>query len=385
MDGTAQEGQRSPALGALHDAYRVRRVFGSLDGLRGLSILAVIWHHALDADSKWRLIPGARLGFLGVDLFFVISGFLIVTLLLRERERSGSISLKDFYIRRSLRIYPLYFALVAGLWLLYLPREDLRAVEFRADTPYLLLFVTNWHHVSGFLGVTWSLSAEEQFYFLWPPVERFARRWAYPILALAIGVSQLIHFGVVDAWLERWFGWGPTEPAMLRQTTFMPICLGVLLAHALHHRRAFDLLARVLGHPLAAPLSLLALVALPQAFPEDLTGWPRLTLHLLMTLVLAAAVVREDHPLARFYAFGPLKRIGVVSYGLYLLHHFGLGLAERLEHGTGLQLPLGRFVLGTASAFVLAELSYRLYESRFLALKARFSQTGDAVTHPATT
>jgi peptidoglycan/LPS O-acetylase OafA/YrhL len=100
---------------ARYKAFRGTFRFASLDGLRCLSIVGVVWHHG----------PGHQMGgplgsgFLGVDLFFVISGFLITTLLLREQDRYGSISLKHFYIRRSLRIFPLYYT-VLGLYVLLL-------------------------------------------------------------------------------------------------------------------------------------------------------------------------------------------------------------------------------------------------------------------------
>lgn len=89
-----------------YDAYRARRTFGSLDGFRCMSIVAVIWHHSRGDIGFGRL--GLR-GFLGVHVFFVLSGFPIVTLLLREHARNGQISLKAFYARRTLRIMPLYW------------------------------------------------------------------------------------------------------------------------------------------------------------------------------------------------------------------------------------------------------------------------------------
>src|SRR5260221_295593 len=92
-----------------HAGYLAIRTFGSLDGLRALSILAVVWHHT---QEGFHFLPIAYRGFLGVDLFFMISGFLIVTLLLRERRRTGTISVKKFYIRRFLRIFPPYYAVL---------------------------------------------------------------------------------------------------------------------------------------------------------------------------------------------------------------------------------------------------------------------------------
>ena len=92
----------------VHDAYLARRYFGELDGLRALAIAMVVWNHS--SSGAYRFGWG-----IGVKLFFTISGFLITTLLLRERDRTGTISLHDFYVRRVLRIFPLYFA-VLGLY-----------------------------------------------------------------------------------------------------------------------------------------------------------------------------------------------------------------------------------------------------------------------------
>lgn len=94
-----------------HADFLRQRTFGSLDGLRAISIIGVVWHHT-GADTGLR---GMTRGFLGVDLFFVISGFLIVSLLLRERRRTGAISLRAFYARRLLRIFPLYYGVLGTL------------------------------------------------------------------------------------------------------------------------------------------------------------------------------------------------------------------------------------------------------------------------------
>jgi peptidoglycan/LPS O-acetylase OafA/YrhL len=109
--------RRRSALPQYADFSRTK-FFTSLDGLRALSILGVIWSHVwytsgLRYFNKLETIPVLRMGGFGVDVFFCISGFLITTLLLRERSRNGKISLRDFYIRRSLRIWPLYYVTLA--------------------------------------------------------------------------------------------------------------------------------------------------------------------------------------------------------------------------------------------------------------------------------
>jgi peptidoglycan/LPS O-acetylase OafA/YrhL len=247
-----------------YETYRSVRVFSALDGLRAIAVLAVVWHHAAHDPTLLRVFPAARFGFLGVDLFFEISGFLIVTLLLRERDGSGRISLGNFYARRTLRIFPLYYGLLAAASLLYffVRREGGGAEAFRSELWVMALYLSNWIPVSGMFAVTWSLAAEEQFYLVWPPIEKWLSRYAVTLVLVAIVLSQIVHFGVADGVLEAWFGWSAEEPAFLRQTTWTPICLGVLLAHALHERSTYDKIHAWFGRRAAAPLALAVLVGL---------------------------------------------------------------------------------------------------------------------------
>src|SRR5262245_57925158 len=162
------------------EAYRRVRVFSALDGLRALSVLAVVWQHSPRPSTFTALFPASRYGFLGVDLFFEISGFLIVTLLLRERAESGRISLRNFYARRALRIFPLYYGVLAAFALLFfvLRPNGSGAAAFRSELPVMAFYLSNWVPVSGMFAITWSLAAEEQFYFVWPPVEKWLSRYA---------------------------------------------------------------------------------------------------------------------------------------------------------------------------------------------------------------
>lgn len=350
-------------------AYRKRRAFGSLDGFRCASILAVIWHHSHGALQLGRI--GTR-GFLGVDMFFTLSGFLIVTLLLRERDRNGDISLKAFYARRTLRIMPLYYGVVIGSAVLFIGfhPDGSTGQTMRDALPFLLTYTTNWVEVDNLLGVTWSLSAEEQFYLLWPPVQKYVARPLWVLLALLV-LSQFMHFGLFDTHLAK-LGSGPEDLKMLRETTFTPILLGVLLAHILHDPRGFERVARVLGHRMAPLLLAAVLMVSLELLPRDLRGWPRLTVHLLMMALLASAVVREDHVLAPVLKWPPIVRIGVLSYGMYLLHLFVMHFTDKLvEHGLPEALLFPLTVVGTIA---VAELSYRFYETPFLRLKKRFAR-----------
>jgi peptidoglycan/LPS O-acetylase OafA/YrhL len=354
-----------------HAAYLARGSFGALDGLRCLSILAVVYHHAHGALA-WG--PTSERGFLGVDLFFVLSGFLIVTLLLRERDQTGRVSLRNFAARRALRIMPLYFGilLLTAVILGLLRPNGSHAGAFFKELPYLLTYTTNWVPVTT-LSVTWSLSAEEQFYFVWPLVEKVVRRPALMVVALIVA-SEAVALGLLDRW--SWFSWTAREPAMLRQTTFVPILLGVLLAHLLHDRRGFAVVARALGGRLSPILILGALLLAVPLLPADLRGWPRLCVHLLMILLLASVVVREDHALRGVLCWGPIRRLGVLSYGMYLWHMFALAVPLRLVEGGRLSSLL-LFPLTLALTVALAEVSFRFYETPFLRLRARFRAPRD--------
>lgn len=337
-----------------YDNYRERRVFTSLDGVRALSVVAVVWHHA----GPRVLLPMSANGFLGVDVFFVVSGFLIVTLLLRERQRHGAISLRDFYVRRTLRIFPLYYAILIALVALSFVVDNDITRSARHYAPLLFSYTADFVVITGALSVTWSLAAEEQFYLVWPAVERwFSRSWWLPWI-VALVVSQAFNFGVLD----------PMGLHIL-EATFTPILLGVGLAHALHDPRIFNRVAGVLGHP-ATPWICLALLLAIVNIPGDVAGTPRLAVHVVVTAGLGSLVLRDD-TLAGVLSSWPLRRIGAVSYGVYLLHMFVMVVIDRAVPGLAGVVHFAAVLLGT---WVAAEISYRLFERRFLALKHRFAR-----------
>jgi peptidoglycan/LPS O-acetylase OafA/YrhL len=349
------------AAEAAHQRYLSTRMFGSLDGLRAISILAVVWHHTHASIAGW---PITGRGFLGVDLFFVISGFLIVTLLLRERRRSGTTSLHKFYIRRFLRIFPPYYLTLALVAAVAYWKPGNSSALLRHELPYAFFYVANMFPMSSLLAITWSLSVEEQFYLVVPALEKAARRFAPLILLVAWVVVSLPPFGFFPT-LQL--------PSFFRQTTFGPILLGVLLAHVLDDPRGFRWVRRLVGHP-AAPLAALALVLGTCSIPaEDISGWVRLAIHFALLVLAASCVIREKHALAPVLGQWVLRRIGAVSYGIYLYHlivRHGVEKAlARAGQGSELLLFAGT-ALGT---WAVAELSYWAFESRFLALKERWT------------
>jgi peptidoglycan/LPS O-acetylase OafA/YrhL len=346
------------------DASLTATHFGSLDGLRCLSILAVIWHHSAGAGRTGLF----GMGHLGVSLFFLISGFLITTLLLRERDRTGRISLSRFYARRALRIFPAYYA-VLGLYValvLTRLRDTPEGQEFLANLPAFATYTSNWFVGPAVVlfGFAWSLAAEEQFYCGWPWVER----WLPLRAAVAVIVSVL-------AVAIGWQTWGPPSPVgsplAYRILANIPatICWGVLLAHTLHSPRGLALARGVAGHRWSAPAALLLSLAVISA------GAPWRIIELTFLLLVAACVIREDNGLRPLLAWPPAVYIGTISYGMYLYHVLVFRFARQAVRTwlPGLSHEdLWLFLLCTAGTIAVSAASYRFFESRFLRLKSRF-------------
>jgi len=354
-----------------YETFQQTRYFGSLDGLRCLSILAVVWHHT--ATPLLPAIPLLGRGYLGVELFFAISGFLITTLLLRERRQNGAISLGNFYLRRTFRIFPLYYTvlLVYVLLVWRMERGSVAGHAFFHNLPSYLTYTSNW-----FVDLTdgrvifyfaWSLAAEEQFYLLWPTVERFLRGWR-PV-AIMIGVIALSHAvgaGMLGRWLDAE---GLLHHVIARAP--LPICLGVLLAHLLDHPQGYAASRRLVGWRGSSAIAL-GLLAVCLAWES----MPAAGIHCLIIVLVAACVVREDHALAWLLQWRPVAFLGTISYGMYLMHMLAYHVATRLLPTDCLNRPLLVFAATVLVVTVAAGLSYRYYERFFLRLKDRFRADG---------
>ncbi len=368
-----------------HDEYRRRTHFSGLDGLRFACIAAVIWHHSPVIHEMVDPPLLLRRGFLGVDFFFVLSGFLITTLLVRERASTGRVSLRAFYWRRLLRIVPVSYALIAAVSIFLIVVEG--ETQWAALVPFSVLFLANFLTESiPFLSPLWSLAVEEQYYLVWPLVLIVTpRRVVLPLLAALVALNVwlattgFVHDGTrgIDA--------GRLQLS-LPNATYAPILLGSALALVLHDRRGFTLAHRWLSGRWAAPIALSTVVALAAALPGDLIGLPNLAIHLTMTAALAALVLNEDNLLAPVLRSRPVVRIGVVSYGLYLYHLIGLDFANRSLAAVGFDRAWAVLVLYPIISYAIAETSYRTLESYFRSLRARRGTAfGTTTGRPATT
>jgi peptidoglycan/LPS O-acetylase OafA/YrhL len=340
--------------------------FPSLDGLRALAVIPVVWHHATPGPLGGALDRGP----LGVDLFFTLSGFLITTLLLRERARSGGIALGAFYVRRSLRIFPLYYVVLGAFVLhaLFLRAPGPTRDHFLHAVPLHATYLTNWlvDFDVGYpvvFAFAWSLAAEEQFYLVWP--------WILRIRGLLVPTAFMIALVVLDQAAERsWLGLDGLPLRMLRSIA-TPICLGALLALALASRRGSATLGRALAWRWSAPLAFVALAACV-VVPSSL-----FTAHVVMVLLVGACAAASDHHLRWLTDARAARHVGDVSYGIYLLN-VPVVVATRDLLGLGFDPhePMTRTLLVFAVALggttALATLTQRLVERPFLALRDRF-------------
>ena len=356
-----------------------------LDGLRFLAFLGVFIHHSFPGRAQPYAAAGmpplvaewlaacARAGGFGVDLFFVLSAFLITELLLREHEARGRIDVRAFLTRRALRIWPLfYFFLVLSLVVdrLVLHRAGL---DFR----YLSAFAAlggNW--ACAFLGYPdsvaaplWSVSIEEQFYLAFPVVLLFLGPFRLRALGVAlIVVAAVSRVVTVTA--------GTVHPAVWCSTLCRldTIGVGILLALFLRRQSKWSpgLALRLLFGISGLTLWILVEYALPveqQTLAAVVIGYP-------MVYVGAAGMLVAVMGLGTSVLGSRIfVRLGRISYGLYVYHVMAIGLAAAIlgpQLGK-LTLIASRLALAFGLTVAMAAASYRYLETPFLALKRRFT------------
>lgn len=338
-----------------------------LDGLRALAVLAVLLYHA---D-----LP-VRGGFLGVESFFVISGFLITALLLHDWAAHGRVRLGLFWWRRARRLLPALFALLAAVALATAIRMPAELGRLAADTMAALAYVTNWHLIVGgqsyfdaadrppLLQHLWSLAVEEQFYIVWPLIfaaalGRVGRRGLLALTLLGAAASAALMGALHDP------GADPSRIYYGTDTRASGILIGAALAFVWAPGRAPALARPWAGAALDAG-GLLALGGLLTAYATLNAGHPLLYRGglPLVALATAALTAAATHPAARLLPrlleLAPLRWVGLRSYSLYLWHWPVFMLTR-----PGVDVPAGGWGLQAARfglAFGLAALSYRLIE-----------------------
>ena len=343
-----------------------------IDGLRALAVTAVLLYHA---GVEW--LPG---GFLGVDVFFVISGYLICSLLLSEHTRTGSVRLGDFWLRRARRLLPAVVALLVGTAIAALVGAPDAATRLRGDLVAALAYASNWWQVVGgesyfesmgrppLLLHLWSLAVEEQFYLVFPVVVAVAfrvvgrRRRTLAAAALAVGgASALLMAAMYDP------GGDPSRVWYGTDTRAVGLCLGVALAFVWSPwRLRYDIAPgarRVLD--VVGGAALVALVVLMMQLDEFDPALYRggFALTALVSCVVVAVAAHPATWLGCVLGLRPLRWLGLRSYAVYLWHWpvYQL-LRPELDVGLGWGTT---FALRLAITAALAELSWRLVEQPF--------------------
>ncbi len=350
----------------------------ALDGLRGIAVLAVVVYHL---DRDW--LPG---GFLGVSLFFTLSGFLITNLLLAEATTTGDVDLRRFFRRRFRRLLPAALATLAlAVVLGALAGEASQLESLRGDVVSALAYVANWHFIlsgdayaatfeapSPLLHL-WSLSIEEQFYVVLAVVALGISWWGRRRSRRGLAVTSAartwgIVFGVaaaasVVAGLLTFDGANTDRVYFGTDTRAVELLAGALLA-VLVGMRVPERLARLVGGVALTVLTGTAAVAFAVlvAVADTQASWlyrGGLWGMALVSCALLVGAIHDDGPLARVLRFGPLVGLGLISYGVYLYHWpiFVWLTPER----TGLDgIPLA--VVRSGVTLAVALLSYRLLE-----------------------
>jgi peptidoglycan/LPS O-acetylase OafA/YrhL len=379
-----------------------------LDVLRYFAFFLVFLHHSLPHDPVFYTRMGTApllasvlaalgaTGAFGVNLFFLLSSYLITELLIRERSRFGSVDLKAFYMRRILRIWPLYFAFLALAWSMqwFVPNQH---IGWRAGLAFTLLGGNWWLVFVGFpssvIFPLWSVSIEEQFYLFWPAtMRRLSERGLLIAAAIMLAAANL----------TRWYlAAQHTWESRIWSNTFVQldaIALGIILAVLLAGRA--PQLARLQRAALfVGGFTCLVLAGNyfqikgdPLTPARVLLGYPVVTLGAVALLLATlrnepVSGAREGNrsegnsgwPTSarswRMWGMQPLVYLGRISYGLYVFHVLGLMISDYTVHNQ--ESSLGHYFFRVAVAFTvtvsLAAISYRWLETPFLTLKQRFT------------
>ena len=380
------------AVGRPHAATSTVPLMPGLDGMRALAVMAVMVYHA---DNAW--LPG---GFIGVEVFFVISGYLITLLLIGEHERTGAISLRAFWARRARRLLPALYLLLS-LLVIYTAifRSDVLG-QLRGDVIAALTYVSNWYQIwvgqsytsSGDfapLRHVWSLAVEEQFYLVWPLImgwllSRRSRdrvpdlsRWLLLAAVAITVVTGLLYYpgpqvSPTDTPDAYWHVFGraisKTDTLYLSTPTR---ATGLLVGAALatlwrplavsrgplrDKGRSLDGLA-VIGLAALALLAWNLHIVTPDGADAGLFRGGFLAVDLATVLVIVAVTHRFAWT-GRFLGIRPLRWVGTRSYGLYLYHWVVYQVVRRVAGNT---LTFPQFVAAVIVTGVLAEISYRVH------------------------
>ncbi len=364
-----------------------------LDGLRFFAFLFVFFHHLPPLVSPGTPVLGALFGgihdfgWAGVDLFLCLSGFLITRLLLLEWKATGKLRIVSFYVRRSLRIWPLYFTLLI-LAFMILPRIGLFGPRY-GDPAYTQMvrlhgwsfpvFLGNWtvalhgYSPSSVLNPLWTVSLEEQFYLTWPLIVFVVLRSGRGVLGIAgimLVASTACRVLTVLLHFQHPFMWAATI------TRLDPLAFGIILASTEGQRLISALSRRTALASIVAGVLIFVTAALCGPIEKQRSvAVVQYTATAIASACLLTGALRQQ-VVADFLSHPALRYLGKISYGLYAIHLALISAVHRLVSATQIPArfaPAATLLLSLAVVISLGALSYRYLETPFLRLKDRFS------------
>lgn len=360
--------------------------FPAFDGIRAVAALLVILSHcpqALDSrvyNAIWQVNQQARMAYVALDVFFVVSGFFITRLLLRERFETGSISFTNFYMRRALRIFPVYYLTVFACIIIF--RFD------TADTVSLLTYTFNFYHplhpVPNALEHTWSLSVEEQFYLFWPlAILLIPPRWLNAVMGYIVPLLAVFSGLVLAVILIN------HEPRMAGDVVYMSLftrMLSLSLGGWLALRefenkplRGWRCLALFVGGLVILILDRIGrnhgiITSQPVYWTIALIGYVMISVSFIATMVFDRGLFQRL--MAAVLSLSLMRKLGQMSYSMYVFHlpvlfYFGLNDAAL----NGAKVPVAQVCLALAITLALSFLSYHLLETPMAKLKESLGKT----------
>jgi len=371
---------------------KTRVFFPNLDGLRFFCFLSVFLYHSFATDYEairgtqlyyWVKYFLARNGNLGVNFFFVLSGFLITYLLLVEKDRFGNIKVGNFYVRRILRIWPLFYFCVFFGFVLFPQLKTMlgQTPNETAHVAYYLTFLNNFDFIknglpdASVLGILWSVAIEEQFYVFWP------------LLIYIIPFKYYKHLFLSIILLSFAFRYYHANDGLILEmhslACISDMTIGALAALVIY--RSKDFLAWVTNAPKWVWIVLYSLVFITYFFRQQIFYHGSFLLafdRMFMAFLFAMVILEQNfaqHSLFKLSKYKLISKLGTYTYGLYCLHMIGIlivskGLAKLGFNTTVYHVVFLEGILSFVLTILLAVLSYHFFESKFLKLKDRFAR-----------
>jgi len=363
--------------------------FENLDGLRFISFLSVFFFHSFHTNSDYlKTLPIYNFikfdvfgeGNLGVNFFFVLSGFLITYLLIKEKNINGQINIKLFIIRRILRIWPLFFFCV-GFGFLIFPQVKLifgQTPNETANPIYYLTFLNNFDFIrngppdSSVLGILWSIAIEEQFYLIWPLI-----LFLFPVKKFWIPFSLIILLSLIF----RAFNDDYLIHELHTLSCISDMAVGAFGAWLILEFNTFKSRIQQLNKKYIALIYLLTIIV--YFFRSELLYSSfeiRIFERLIVSMIFLFVILEQNYAQNSFYKFSNfnyISKLGKITYGLYCLHFIGIlisiNLTKMFSFNTSLwQVLLLETFLALLITIIISKISYQYLESPFLRLKNKF-------------